>query len=161
MNECLEKENNVSLQQLENMCTLQECKHCHEMVDNDKLKRHIEICQEALKYLDEQTCLICDADFNAISEVFKHIKQEHLDIIFIMENPSEGANIKLLDVKKEVKEEIVNSNANSNISLSNRIKLEDIKETLEDVKTNNILEHIEVKHWSNANAIIESFKSGE
>ena len=65
------------------------------MVDKNRWNHHMEICQEALKYLDEhdKICLVCDEDkFDTITEVFKHIKIEHLDIIFLMEKRSENTH---------------------------------------------------------------------
>ena len=74
-------------------------------------KRHTELCYEVSNYMDEKTCLICDADFNTNSEVIKHIKQKHLDIIVVMEIPSEKvSSIQPLDVKKEIKKEVMVSN---------------------------------------------------
>ena len=66
-----------------------ECTHCQEMVYNFNWNKHAELCQEAFKYMDGKTCLICEIEFNAIKDVAKHIKKEHLDIIIVMEKLSE------------------------------------------------------------------------
>ena len=55
------------------------------------------------KYMNGQTCLICDIEFSATIEVAKHIKKEHLDIIVILELRSEA--VKPV-VKTEIKQEI-------------------------------------------------------
>ena len=55
------------------------------------------------KYMNGQTCLICDIEFGATIEVAKHIKKEHLDIIVILELRSEA--VKPV-VKTEIKQEI-------------------------------------------------------
>ena len=54
------------------------------------------------KYMNGQTCLICDIEFGATIEVAKHIKKEHLDIIVILELRSEA--VKPV-VKTEIKQE--------------------------------------------------------
>ena len=59
------------------------------MVHTFNLNKHTELCQEAFKYMDGQTCLICEIEFNTITDVAKHIKKEHLDIIIVMEKLSE------------------------------------------------------------------------
>ena len=43
----------------ENSWTKLQCQHCQGMVENDIWKEHTKLCQETLKHIDEQTCLIC------------------------------------------------------------------------------------------------------
>ena len=38
-------------------------------------------CLDALKFIDQQTCLICDAEFDSKNEGIKHIQSEHSDVI--------------------------------------------------------------------------------
>ena len=57
-------------------------------------------CQEASKYIDEQICMICEIEFQSTTEVAKHIKKEHLDIIVVMESISEVPKTNV--VKEEV-----------------------------------------------------------
>ena len=39
------------------------------MVHNFNLKKHTELCQKAFKYMDGQTCLICEIEFNTITDI--------------------------------------------------------------------------------------------
>ena len=122
------------IQDKNNDCT--ECTHCQEMVNKNSWNKHMSLCQEALKYMDVQTCLICEIEFDSVTEVAKHIKKEHLDIIIVMEKISEvapqanikqevinldeendyilpiadenKARLKTSKIKSEVKEEIIN-----------------------------------------------------
>ena len=80
-----------------NSCT--ECTLCKEMLDKNNWNKHTELCQEASKYMNGQTCLICEIEFDSITEVAKHIKKEHLDIIFVLEKQSE---VPQTNVKEEV-----------------------------------------------------------
>ena len=94
-----------------NQCNLQnenvqekstECTQCQETVHNFDWNKHTERCQEAFKYMDGQTCLICEIEFDSVTEVANHIKKEHLDIIIVMEKISDVSQ------KTEVKQEIIN-----------------------------------------------------
>ena len=88
-----------------NISTSKHCNYCNEILENGKSgKKHdLELCHEASKYINGQTCLICDIEFGATIEVAKHIKKEHLDIIVILELRSEA--VKPV-VKTEIKQEI-------------------------------------------------------
>ena len=72
------------------------------MVHNFDWNKHTELCQEAFKYMDGQTCLICEIEFDSVTEVAKHIKKDHLDIIVVMEKISD------VPQKTEVKQEVIN-----------------------------------------------------
>ena len=61
----------------------------------------MELCKEALKYMDEQKCLICDIEFDSTLRVTKHIKKQHLDIIIVKEIPSEISSTTVQTVKIE------------------------------------------------------------
>ena len=39
------------------------------MAHNFNLKKHTELCQKAFKYMDGQTCLICEIEFNTITDI--------------------------------------------------------------------------------------------
>ena len=88
------------IQDKNNDCT--ECTHCQTMVDKNSWNEHMSLCQEASKYMDVQTCLICETEFDSVTEVAKHIKKEHLDIIIVMEKISEVAP------QTKVKQEVIN-----------------------------------------------------
>ena len=88
------------IQDKNNDCT--ECTHCQTMVDKNSWNEHMSLCQEAVKYMDVQTCLICETEFDSVTEVAKHIKKEHLDIIIVMEKISEVAP------QTKVKQEVIN-----------------------------------------------------
>ena len=90
----------VDIQDKNHECT--ECTHCQEMVDKNSWNKHMWLCREAFKYMDIQTCLICEIEFDTITEVAKHIKKEHLDIIIVMEKISE------VPPQTIVKEEVIN-----------------------------------------------------
>ena len=93
---------------LETTSSTKECTHCKEKVSKDDLNSHIELCKEITQFMEEQTCLICDIEFNSTSEVAKHIENNHLDIIVVKEgltkNPSAKKNPA---IKPEVKQEII------------------------------------------------------
>ena len=87
------------------------CPYCQAKIDKENSKKHIELCQEASKFMDEQKCLICDVEFESTIKVTKHIKKEHLDIIIVKEIPSEISSqsiptVKIEDIKQEVIEPI-------------------------------------------------------
>ena len=86
------------VQDKNNDCT--ECTYCKEMVGKNSWNEHSWLCQEASKYINEQTCMICEIEFQSATEVVQHTKKEHLDIIIVMESISEVPKTNV--VKEEV-----------------------------------------------------------
>ena len=112
-----EKEN---VQDKNNDCT--ECTHCKEMVGKNSWNEHSWLCQEALKYINEQTCMICEIEFRSKTEVAKHTKKEHLDIIIVMESISEAPKTNV--VKEEVIDLDEEQDCATNVFDSKKFKLE-------------------------------------
>ena len=72
--------------------SVQECKHCKEVVNKNDWNKHYEICLEASKYMDEKTCLVCDNEFDSTIQGVKHIRMEHSNVIGIsQENSKENS----------------------------------------------------------------------
>ena len=69
--------------------SVQECKHCQEVVNKNNWNKHYEMCIEASKYMDEQTCLVCDTEFDSTIQGVKHIRLEHSDVIGISQENSQ------------------------------------------------------------------------
>ena len=68
----------------ENVATFsKKCIHCQETLETENWNKHIELCQEVSKYIDEEinACLICDVPFDSRVKVFQHINENHMDII--------------------------------------------------------------------------------
>ena len=105
-----------------NSCT--ECSLCKEMLDKSNWNKHTELCQEASKYMNGQSCLICEIEFDSITEVAKHIKKEHLDIIFVLERQSE---VPQTNVKEEVIDLVEEKDSVSPIIESNNSRPETVK----------------------------------
>ena len=96
-----------------------------EIVKEDSTEK---LSQEASKYMNGQTCLICEIEFDSITEVAKHIKKEHLDIIIVMEKISEVAP------QTKVKQEVINldeENDKSTKEMSEPTEYENITFTFE------------------------------
>jgi hypothetical protein len=97
-------------------------------VSPNDFETHIELCKDALNYVDNQTCLICDIEFDVLSKALKHIRTEHQDIIIVSTSDTIlQQNIKG-EVKIEIKEEFIDEN---NLEL-------DVKTTLNDPDNANV-----------------------
>ena len=101
-----------------------ECTLCKEMLDKSNWNKHTELCQEASKYINGQTCLICEIEFDSITEVAKHIKKEHLDIIFVFERQSE---VPQTNVKEEVIDLVEENDSVSPLIERNNSRPESVK----------------------------------
>ena len=101
-----------------------ECTLCKEMLDKSNWNKHTELCQEASKYMNGQSCLICEIEFDSITEVAKHIKNKHLDIIFVLERQSEVSQTNIKEVIDLVEEnDSVSPLIESNISRPETVKV--------------------------------------
>ena len=99
-----------------------------EKVNPKDIGTHIELCKDALNYVDDQTCLICDIEFDVLSKALKHIRTEHQDIIIVSASDTIlPQNIKG-EVKIELKEEFIDEN---NLDV-------DFKTTLNDPDNSNV-----------------------
>lgn len=79
------------------------CKHCDANVKNEDFNQHIDICKEIIKYLEGNSCLVCDLDLDSKARAFEHVREEHLDIICVLEQKNENLtpNAPNINVKKE------------------------------------------------------------
>ena len=68
-----------------------------------KMMSENSFCIDTSKYIDNQTCLICDSEFESTSETTKHIEDKHLDIVLKPAKNSKEIVESHKDIKKNDK----------------------------------------------------------
>ena len=96
---------------------------------NDSSESEVKFCLEASKFIMNQTCLICDCEFESMAVVLNHIEKLHLSIILkptVNSNHEKIGNMKEEDFKIDIEENFIENSWESNFTKSQG-QLETIK----------------------------------
>ena len=85
-----------------------ECKICKASISSTNYDKHYKRCQSVQRYVNSNTCIVCDLTFDNTQEVFRHVKQKHFGMSANEEEDSEiglsiidatGTNTKPWEIK--------------------------------------------------------------
>ena len=107
---------------IQNQIKIETNEHSAEIIPKiDSSDYEVDFCLEASKFIMNQTCLICDCEFESMAVVLNHIENLHLSIILkptVNSNHEKIGNMKEEDFKIDIEENFIETSWENNFTKS-------------------------------------------